>query len=90
MDIEILKEKFHVSTQNLVISDNYSFQHDNDPKHTAYNTKQWLLFNVPKQLHTPSQSPDLNSIEHLWSILKVIKKRHISNREDLKTALQEK
>jgi len=40
-------------------------------------------------LHTSPQSPDLNSIEHLWGILKAIKKRYISNREDLKTALQE-
>jgi len=41
-----------------------------------------------KQLHTPPQSPDLNPIEHLWGILKdAIKKRHISNRKDLKTAL---
>jgi len=90
MYIEILKENLHVSTQKLEISDNYIFQHDNDPKHTAYNTKQWLLYNVPKQLHTPPQSPDLNPIEHLWGILKdAIKKRHISNREDLKIALQE-
>jgi len=56
----------HVNTQKLEISDNYIFQHDNDPKHNiAYNTKQWLLYNVPKQLHTPPQSPDLNPIEHL-------------------------
>jgi len=90
MYIEILKENLHVSTQKLEISDNYIFQHDNDPKHTAYNTKQWLLYNVPKQLHTPPQSPDLNPIEHLWGILKdAIKKRHISNREDLKIAFQE-
>jgi len=51
------------------------------------------IYNV-SQLHTPPQSSDLNPIEHLWSILDAIKKdaikkRHISNREDLKTALQE-
>jgi len=41
-------------------------------------------------LHTPPQSLDLNPIEHLWGILNdTIKKRHISNREDLKIALQE-
>jgi len=40
VDIEILKENLHVSTQKLEISGNYIFQHDNDPKRTAYNTKQ--------------------------------------------------
>jgi len=27
-------------SNNYNFSDNYIFQHDNDPKHIAYNTKQ--------------------------------------------------
>ncbi len=48
----------------------HRFQQDNDPKHTANSTKQYMIDHNINWWPTPPESPDLNPIEKLWTELK--------------------
>lgn len=88
--INILKGHLAKSVEDMGLTGDYIFTQDNDPKHTAHNTRLWLLYNTPKYMQTPPQSPDINPIENLWDVLdQKIRQRSISNKNDLKTALLE-
>ncbi|KAI4900894.1 hypothetical protein NFI96_031877, partial [Prochilodus magdalenae] len=82
--IKILNNNIRQSAEKLGLGNRWTFQHVNDPKHTAKVVKKWLADKNINVLQWPSQSPDLNPIENLWRELKIrVMARRPSNLKEL-------
>lgn len=68
-----------VPSGKCMISNNYIFQHDNDPTHTANAVRAYLVrkthSGAPSFISWLLQSPDFNLTETMWDHLNTEKKK---------------
>ena len=60
----MLDENLFESAMNVKLGKRFTFHQDNDPKHKAKATMEWLNKKKINVLELPSQRPDLKPIEH--------------------------
>ena len=85
---DILKQHLKTSVRKLKLARKLVFQMDNDTKHTSKVVAKCLKNNKVKLLEWPSQSPDLNPIENLWTELKKrVRARRPTNLTQLQPAM---
>jgi transposase len=87
--VRILEDHL-VSNARKQFARRWRIQQDNDPNHRSRVAKDFMNKRVPELLDWPSNSPDVNPIENLWSIMKRrVEKRKPSNLDELNRFLHE-
>lgn len=80
----ILAQNLLVSARKLKMKRIFTFQQDNDPKHTSKSTKEWLPQKKDKCFGMAQPEPRLNPIENLRRDLKrALHRRYLRNLTDL-------
>ena len=73
-------------------NEEFIFQEDNAPCHTAITANNWKNKNDINVLPSPAQSPELNPIENLWNDLKRRIRKHdikVKNKTELFNLLKD-
>jgi len=91
--IQILQTTLIPSAQRLYHRHHWTLLHDGATAHIAAATRQWMdaqhISYIPP-IDYPSNSPDFNPIENIWSILnEKIQARRLRTTDGLRTAIQE-
>ena len=85
--LDILKNNLKNSAVFMGL-DNFIFQHDNDPKHASGIIKRFFDEKKIDVLPWPSQSPDLNPIEHVLAYMKIkLRGKNFEKKDHLKAEI---
>ncbi len=86
---EMLERFMLPSADKLYGEADFIFQQDVAPAHTAKGTKSWFNDHGVTVIDWSANSPDLNSIYNLWSIVKrKMRDIRLNNADDLKAAIK--